>query len=349
MEGKKAAHPKIKLLMIFILGSISLAFLIILSLSTGTGFNSMSLTNTLGALSHLLKNGLEASSTYELVILNLRMPRTLAVIAVGVGLAVAGSAMQALIRNPLVDPYITGVSSGAALGATLAMLAGITVTEISSYSIPIMAFLGAVGAFLFTMLLAEAAGGRPINYVLGGMIVGIALQAGTTLLIYFNTDKLHGVLFWLFGSFAYVEWKSTLIIIIVVAVLVLIMLLFAKEFNVILLGDEQAKQLGMNVRRFKTTMFMIVSAMAAVCVAFTGVIGFVGLIVPHLVRMVVGGDHRLLLPASMMLGANVLLVADIVCKTAVAPSELPIGAIISIIGAPFFGYLMVRMGKEYVM
>ena len=270
-------------------------------------------------------------------------------IAVGIGLSVAGAVMQALIRNPLVDPYITGVSSGAALGATLAVLGGVTIAGLASYALPIMAFIGAATAFIFTMILAEAAGGRPISYVLGGVIVGIALQAGVTLLMYFNADQLHGILFWLFGSFAYLTWNSTLIVITVVVTLTLVMLLYAKEFNVILLGDEQAKQLGMNVKRFKTAMFMLVSALAAVCVAFTGVIGFVGLIVPHLVRMLIGGDHRLLLPASMMFGANILLVADIVCKTAVAPSELPIGAMISIIGAPFFGYLMIRMGKEYVM
>jgi iron complex transport system permease protein len=310
---------------------------------------NISFMDTMNATWNLIVSGGDVQNVQELVILNLRMPRTLAVIGVGVGLSVAGAVMQALIRNPLVDPYITGVSSGAALGATLAVLAGVTLIGISNFALPVMAFVGAAGAFMVTMTLAEAAGGRPISYVLGGTIIGIALSAGTTLLMYFNADRLHGVLFWLFGSFAYLTWESTLIILFVVMALTTIMLLYAKEFNVILLGDEQARQLGMNVKRFKTTMFLLVSALASVCVAFTGIIGFVGLIVPHLARMIVGGDHRLLLPASMMLGANILLVADIVCKTVAAPSELPIGAIISVIGAPFFGYLMIRMGKEYVM
>jgi iron complex transport system permease protein len=347
MNGTRHDRAKFKLALILGLGSISLVLLFILSLTTGV--MDISFGEAMTGVWNLLRNGGVHQNTQELVLWQLRIPRALGVIAVGVGLSVAGAVMQALIRNPLVDPYITGVSSGAALGVTLAVLGGVTFVGMTAYMAPLMAFIGAIVAFLFTMLLAEAAGGRSISYVLGGVIVGIALQSGTTLLMYYNTDRLHGVLFWLFGSFAYLDWDSVLIIVIGVAVLSTIMLIYAKELNVVLLGDEQAKQLGMDVKRFKTFMFVLVSALTAVCVAFTGVIGFVGLIVPHLVRMVVGGDHRLLLPASMMLGANVLLVADIVCKTAVAPSELPIGAIISIIGAPFFGYLMVRMGKEYVM
>jgi len=347
MEGTKARRAKVKLAFILGFGSLSIVLLFLLSLTTGA--MDISFQEAMSGLWNLIQNGGEHENTKELVLWQLRIPRALGVIAVGIGLSVAGAVMQALIRNPLVDPYITGVSSGAALGATLAGLAGVTVLGLTEYSLPIVAFIGAVGAFMFTMALAEAAGGRPISYVLGGVIVSIALQAGSTILMYFNADRLHGVLFWLFGSFASLNWDSVKIIVVVVGVLSLLMLLFAKEFNVILLGDEQARQLGMNAKGFKTVMFVMVSALAAVCVAFTGVIGFVGLIVPHLVRMLIGGDHRLLLPASMVLGANILLVADIVCKTVVAPSELPIGAIISIIGAPFFGYLMIRMGKEYVM
>lgn len=349
MEGTKTDRAKFKLAVILGLGSVSLFVLFFISLSTGTGYASRTFMDALSAFWNVLMNGGESQDTFELVVWNLRLPRTLAVIGVGVGLSVAGAVMQALIRNPLVDPYITGVSSGAAFGATLAVLAGVTVIGISNFALPVMAFIGAATAFMVTMTLAEAAGGRPISYVLGGTIIGIGLSSGTTLLMYFNADHLQGVLFWLFGSFAHVNWGSSTIIVLVVMGLSLVMLLFAKEFNVILLGDEQARQLGMNVKPFKIAMFLLVSALASVCVAFTGIIGFVGLIVPHLARMMVGGDHRLLLPTSIMLGANILLVADIVCKTVAAPSELPIGAIISVIGAPFFGYLMIRIGKEYVM
>jgi len=347
MEGTKASQAKIKIALIMGLGSLSIVLLFILSLTTGV--MDISFTQAMSGVWNLIQNGGAHQNNQELVLWYIRIPRALGVIGVGVGLSVAGAVMQALIRNPLVDPYITGVSSGAALGVTTAVLAGVTIGGLGIFVTPIMAFIGAVLAFMFTMLLAEAAGGRSISYVLGGVIVGIALQSGTTILMYFNADRLHSVLYWLFGSFSTLNWQSTTIIVLCVSVLAAIMLLYAKEFNVILLGDEQAQQLGMNVKRFKTGMFVLVSALTAVCVAFTGIIGFVGLIVPHLVRMLIGGDHRLLLPASMVVGANILLIADIVCKTAVAPSELPVGAIISIIGAPFFGYLMIRMGKEYVM
>lgn len=347
MEGTKASRAKVKLALILGLGSLSIVLLFILSLTTGA--MDISFREAMSGLWNLIQNGGAHVGTKELVLWEIRIPRALGVIAVGIGLSVAGAVMQALIRNPLVDPYITGVSSGAALGVTVAVLAGVTIAGLGVFLTPIFAFIGAVMAFLFTMLLAEAAGGRSISYVLGGVIVGIALQSGVTILMYFNADRLHSVLYWLFGSFSTLSWQSTIIIVLGVSVLSAIMLLYAKELNVILLGDEQAQQLGMNVKSFKTLMFVLVSALAAVCVAFTGIIGFVGLIVPHLVRMLIGGDHRLLLPASMVVGANILLVADIVCKTVVAPSELPVGAIISIIGAPFFGYLMIRMGKEYVM
>lgn len=347
VNDSKAGRAKIKLALILGFGSLSLVLLFILSLTTGV--MNISFTEAMSGVWNLIQNGGMHQNVQELVLWQLRIPRALGVIAVGVGLSVSGAVMQALIKNPLVDPYITGVSSGAALGVTAAVLAGVTIGGLGAFVTPVMAFIGAVGAFIFTMLLAEAAGGRPISYVLGGVIVGIALQSGTTILMYYNADRLHGVLFWLFGSFAYLDWLSVIIMIIGVSVLSAIMLLFAKEFNVVLLGDEQARQLGMDVKKFKTGMFILVSALAAISVAFTGVIGFVGLIVPHLVRMIIGGDHRLLLPASMVVGANILLLADIVCKTVMAPSELPIGAIISIIGAPFFGYLMIRMGKEYVM
>ncbi len=195
--------------------------------------------------------------------------------------------------------------------------------------------------------MCEAAGGKPISFVLAGVMIGLGLSSFTNILAVLNPDEHKSVLFWMFGSFQSVTPMQTLIILIPTITIVVIMLVFAREMNVILLGEEQAGQLGLNVRSFKWTMMILTSCVTGICVAFTGVIAFLGLIVPHSARMIVGSDHRLLLPASIVIGANVLLAADIVARSVIMPSELPIGAIISLIGVPFFAYLLIRRGKEY--
>lgn len=340
-------HAKAKLLSIILFGSLFLVVLFIVSLTLGAV--SMDFIDALNMVVALIMKFGNPSGLNENIIFYARMPRGLAAIAVGVGLAVAGVVMQALIRNPLVDPYITGVSSGAGLGATLAGLAGVTLFGIASYSIPIAAFVGAIIAFFVTMLLAEAAGGKAISYVLAGVIIGVLVGAFTTLVITFNAEELHGVLFWMFGSFGYVGWQTTMLIVIPVLITCLVILLYARDLNVILLGDEQAKQLGLNVKNLKRFMIVVVSILASVCVAFTGIIGFVGLVVPHVARLLVGGDHRMLLPASMVLGGILMLLADIASRTLAAPAELPVGAIVAMVGAPFFLFLMVKQGKKYGM
>jgi iron complex transport system permease protein len=346
VHSSEVRNAKRKLAVILALGFVSLFIIFIFSMSFGT--ISMPFGEAMSCVWNVIIKWGHPEGTNELVIYYLRMPRAISAILVGVGLSIAGVVMQALIRNPLVDPYITGVSSGAGFGATLVALAGFTIID-GVYSMPVAAFIGAIAAFFFTMVVAEAAGGRPMSYVLSGVIISIILSAGTTLLMVSNPDKLHGILFWLFGSFAYSTWDSTIIVFGVATVCCLIILFFANDFNVILLGDEQSKQLGLNPKGLKRVMIIFISILTAACVCFCGVIGFVGLIVPHVARMIVGGDHRLLLPASMMLGANVLLATDLICKTIAIPEELPVGAIIAIFGGPFFAYLMIRSGKEYAM
>jgi iron complex transport system permease protein len=333
--------------MILILGSISLLVLFTLYLTIGQyqlGFTD-ALSALAGYFGHLGSPADQLNGPEKVVGL-IRLPRALAVIGVGIALSVAGAIMQAMIRNPLVDPYITGVSSGAALGATTVMISGITLMGLSAFAVPLAAFAGALLAFFFTMSLAEGSGGRSLNYVLAGIIVGTALSSIVNLMISIFPQDVHGVLFWLFGNFNSINWTQTALILIPALIVSVIALLYARELNVILLGHEQAYQLGVDSRKFRQWMMILSSVLTAVAVAFVGIIGFLGLIVPHIARIVVGGDHRLLLPASMIIGANVLLAADIVARTATT-SELPVGAIISLIGAPFFGYLLIRRGKEY--
>ena len=345
LNGSVIERAKTRLLLIVILGVISLILLFFISISIGA--YPMSFDTAISSFFQLISHGGHPQNVNESIVLNSRLPRTLSVIGVGIGLSVAGAAMQAIIRNPLVDPYITGVSSGAALGATMAVLAGISLVQLSIYTVPIAAFIGALLAFAFTMAVSEAAGGKPISFVLSGVMIGLGLSSFTNILMVMNPNKLQGVLFWMFGSFAAVTMDQMWLIIFPIIIIVSVILLYARELNVVLLGEEQANQLGLNVRWFKRIIMVLTSVLTGVCVAFTGVIAFLGLIVPHCARMIVGNDHRLLLPASIVIGANVLLVADIVARTIIMPAELPIGAIISLIGVPFFAYLLIRRGKEY--
>jgi iron complex transport system permease protein len=284
----------------------------------------------------------------EKIIFNLRMPRSIAALCVGAGLSTAGAAMQALIRNPLVDPYITGVSSGASFMVVLITLGGLT-GGMAAISIPIAAIIGGVAAFGVTMMIAELAGGKAMNYVLSGVIISTGLSAAITLLIYFNSDNYQQVMKWLFGSFTDIPWNNTLIIMFGTLIPIIITLCFAKKLNIMLLGEEQAKYLGVDTGNLKKILMVLIAVLAAFCVAYCGIIGFIGLIIPHVCRMMIGGDHRLLIPTSALIGGMVLLIADVFCKTTAAPAELPIGAVVAVIGVPFFLFLMMKEGKKYAM
>lgn len=341
-NGSLVGKTKTRLWLILGLGIVSLLFLFVFSLTVGS--YQMSWGQAIGAFIDAVMKGGQPDTVEEKIVYLVRFPRFLAAVGVGVGLAIAGVVMQAMVRNPLVDPYITGVASGASLGATSFLMLGFATGALAIYALPISAFIGATVAFLLTMGLSEASGGRPIAFVLGGVVVGFAMSSMTNILIVNNPDQLKGVLFWMFGDLQAPDLTQDAIILIVVFIIGTIVLVYARELNVVLLGEDQANQLGVNMRRLKLTMMLLASTLTAVCVAFTGVIAFLGLIVPHTARILVGNDHRLLLPASIILGANFLLAADILTRFV---GNLPIGAVISLIGAPFFAYLLISRGKEY--
>ncbi len=339
-------HAKQRLTLVLALGAVAIVLIFIYSLTMGA--YSISFTDTINGIWNIIVNFGPSEDMGERIIYNLRMPRSIAVLCVGAGLATAGAAMQALIRNPLVDPYITGVSSGASFMVVLVIIGGLT-TGMAALSIPIAAIIGAIVAFGVTMIIAELAGGRAMSYVLSGVIISTGLSAGMTLLIYFNSGNFQQTMRWLFGSFADIPWDSAIVIVVGTLIPIIIMLFYAKKLNIILLGEEQAKYLGVDTGKLKRGLMVLIAILAAFCVAYCGVIGFIGLIIPHVCRMMVGGDHRLLIPTSALVGALVLLVADIFCKSVAAPSELPIGAIIAVIGVPFFLFLMIKEGKRYAM
>lgn len=188
-----------------------------------------------------------------------------------------------------------------------------------------------------------------MSYVLAGVITSTGFSAGITLIAHFNADSYKYAMHWLFGSFTDIPWSSTVVIILGAVLPIIIVLFFAKKLNIMLLGEEQAKYLGVDTARLKRMLTVLVAVMTAFCVAYCGPIGFIGLIIPHICRMIIGGDHRLLIPSSAIMGALVLLFADVFCKTAAPPGELPIGAIVAVIGVPFFLFLLMKGGKRYAM
>ena len=280
-----------------------------------------------------------------------RLPRTIAALAVGIGLSVAGCVYQAIIRNPLVDPYIMGVSSGAGVAAIAVIAFDFTFFGMfSSHSIFLTAITACIGgliAFGCTMLLAERSGGSAINYVLSGVVIGLAFSAVQTIMLTMAGNKLSNALSWLYGSFAEVTWSQVGIIVFLAVFLSLVPLIWAKELNLVLLGEDQARQMGLNVRRFNRWMLILASILTSVCVAFCGVIGFVGLVIPHLCRMLLGSDHRMVLPASICFGGVMLMLADLLARTGYYGMELPVGAITTVIGIPVFAYLLIKRGRMY--
>jgi iron complex transport system permease protein len=314
-------------------------------------------TKTMGpieALSNLFsaigKDGSEMTPE-EVMVFSSRLPRALAALVVGVGLSIAGAGYQAVIRNPLVDPYIMGVSSGAGTLAIAVIAFDFTffglISSNSIYLVAIAAIVGGLLAFLLTMTLANRAGGTTNAYVLSGVVIGLVFGAFQTMMIVFSGNKVSDVLLWLFGSFANITWEKAVFIMVPVIIISLLIFRYAKELNLVLLGENQASQMGLNVKRFNALILTLASIMTAFCVAFCGIIGFVGLVVPHLCRMLFGGDHRLVLPGSIALGGVLMMAADLAARMIIPGNELPVGAITTLIGVPVFAYLLFVRGKMY--
>ncbi|AIZ56122.1 cobalamin import system permease protein BtuC [Candidatus Methanoplasma termitum] len=313
---------------------------------------TMSFGDMLHALFGAISNGgADPSNLDQIRVFESRLPRALAALGVGIGLSVAGSMYQAVIRNPLVDPYIMGVSSGAGTAAVAVIAFHFTFFGLfaanSIFTTAIVAMIGGLIAFAVTMFIAEKAGGTSINFVLAGVVVGLAFSSIQTLMMSMAGHEVSNALSWLFGSFANISWNQVWIILLPGLAMSLVPLLWAKELNLVLLGEDQAQQMGLNVRRFNRLILILASVLTSLCVAFVGIIGFVGLVIPHLCRMMLGGDHRLVLPASIAFGGALMMFADLASRTLYLGLELPVGAITTIIGVPVFAYLLIRRGKMY--
>lgn len=347
--GGNVQRTRRKLLIIMGIGLLLTVFVFILSICVGPG-KTIAPFDAMGDLASAISKGGNNLTSDEVYVYN-RLPRAMAAFAVGVGLSIAGCMYQAVIKNPLVDPYIMGVSSGAGTFAVAVIALGFNffglLSTNSPYLVAIAALIGGMVAFFITMLIAERSGGNAINYVLAGIVVGLAFSAIQTLIMSLGSGKISSALSWLFGSFANISWDNIWMVFIPAIMMSFIPFIWAKEFNLILLGEDQATLLGLDAKNFNRAMLIIASIITSICVAFVGIIGFVGLVIPHLCRMAIGGDHRLVLPTSFLFGGALMMLADFAAKMIVPGIELPVGAITAIIGVPVFAYLLIKKGKMY--
>jgi len=283
------------------------------------------------------------TSTLETIVIDIRLPRIILAGLVGGALAAAGATYQGLFRNPLADPYLIGVAQGAALGAVIGFLLPPGWHEVRFGIIPLLAFTGALLSTAVVYMLARVGKTLPVTtLILAGVALGALLASIVSYLIISSGEKIHGIMFWLMGSFSLSQWSEAIIVLPYVLVGLLVLLLYARSLNLMQLDEEQAQQLGINVERLKLILLGAATLITAAAVSFVGIIGFVGIIIPHAVRLLWGADHRFLLPLSILTGAIFLILADVVARTVLAPTEIPIGVITALFGAPFFLYLLRR-------
>lgn len=285
-----------------------------------------------------LPDSIDAS--YPFVIMEVRLPRIFTAVLVGGGLAVAGCIFQSLLQNPLADPYTLGISSGAAFGASIAILLLIVgITLPAPLVIPAFAFAGALLTLLAVFSLAAPSTRLSSNsLILSGIIVSAILSAGISLIKFLADEQVNAIIFWLMGSFIGKDWSDVLLLAVLVMPSTVILMLFAREMDIMTFGDRTSESLGIDTGRVRRFVLIIASLSTSGCVAVSGIIGFVGLIVPHFVRMILGPSNRLLIPCSFLCGCLLLLGADTVTRV-MLPTEIPIGVLTALIGGPLFCYI----------
>lgn len=279
------------------------------------------------------------NAAQEAIILQIRLPRILLAVLVGACLSGSGCIMQGLFRNPMADPFILGVSSGAAVGAALAIV--LEFVTISIYYIPFFAFICSSITIVSVYTLARSNGHVSVeNLLLSGIAMSTFLSAVLSFLIYVSEQWLHSLYFWLLGGFGTANWNHVFLIIPFAACGLIGSFIFSRDLNIMLLGEESAKHLGVEVDTIKWILVLLTALMTAAAVSVSGIIGFVGLIIPHMVRIFTGPDHRTLLPLSVLVGGIFMIWTDNVARTLISPSELPVGIVTAFFGAPFFIYLL---------
>ena len=316
--------------------SMFLAIALLLSIAIGSVF--ISPLEVWRALS-----GQTANETYRTILWSIRLPRTALIAMVGAALAGSGATYQGLFRNPLADPYLIGVASGAGLGAVLAMSINWPYTTLGLLAVPAAAFVTSLLTVLLVYLFARVGANVPTtNLILAGVAVSSFTGALTSFLMLRSTGELRRALGWLLGGVSLTGWPALLSLIPYLAVGLTVLCLSGQALNLLQFGDEQASQMGLDTRRAKIIIIVAASLVTAAAVSFAGIIGFIGLIVPHVVRILWGADYRRLIPLSILGGAGTLLLADVLARVVIAPQELPVGIVTALAGAPFFLWVLRR-------
>lgn len=343
----KKTFPWIRLIIL-----VLILFLVIVWAAM-VGSSSMTLTDsfkTVVSKLPIVKNQIDLSdisTTYEVIIWKVRMPRILLSALVGGALAIVGAAFQGVFRNSLADPHILGVSSGAALGATVAMLTGISVDFMGLGAIGALAFVGAMITVFVVYQIARIGGElSTINMLLTGTAMSTMLSAIISLIMTFNKEQIDKVYMWTMGSFSAANWDKVKFLFVFSIIGFLVLVAYSGKLNILMLGEDDAKCIGIDTIKTRRIIIVIASLLVASAVSVSGVIGFVGLIIPHSIRILCGADNRKLLPYAFFVGAIFLTVCDTLARTISAPTEIPVGIITSVCGAPYFIGLIISRRKK---
>ena len=308
------------------------------------GVVSIPAKDLLEAFAGALGGSSSSPSEVQIILLNVRLPRILFAGVVGASLSLGGVVFQALLRNPLADPYVLGISGGSALGAIIGIVLGAASLFLG---VPFLAFCGALVTVFLVFIVAGGSRGLMMDNSL--LLAGVVVNAFFSAAILFalsvvNSMELHSITFWLMGDLSGADGKEILTAALCLLAGFAVLYAQARTLNLIVQGEETASQLGVNVRTTKYILLIVTSLITSVAVSFAGIIGFIGIMVPHMMRLVFGSDHRLLMPAAALFGASFLVVADTLARTLLTPSELPVGVITALCGAPYFIFLMRRKG-----
>ncbi|MFC2357254.1 MAG: FecCD family ABC transporter permease [Corynebacterium matruchotii] len=337
---RKIAAP-----VIFVLLFAAAAVSFVISLTFGSvAYDAIDVWDVVAAHIGIIPGDDVFGSTIDSVVWSLRAPRGLLALIVGAGLALAGVVMQTLVRNPLADPYLLGVSSGASVGATAVITIGVF-TSFGLYSISVGALFGALAATAIVYLITLAQGGlTPLRLILTGVVASSAFSALASFLVFKAQDAraAQGVMFWMLGSVVGAQWDRLLLPALVVLAAFLILMFMSNPLDAMAAGPDTAAALGVNVERLRQILFFIQALLVGAMVAVAGGIGFVGLVIPHLARIMVGSLHRRLLPIAMVLGAVFMVWVDVIARIAAPPQEIPLGVVTGVLGAPLFLLLMGR-------